>query len=242
MMRLLTVLSVFVVLASFCAPAAQAQDWEVEGELHIEDLGDPGTESNTNSLQNQPKIEGYVPFLEILSGQSNIGFGTVDYRKDSDPFGEFVLTITATSVGPLDVTYILSHEIIDVSTGTSFMMKSDLTVELIDMGDSGVTLTATGAMLAPGVTEEDGLGTTDVPLPTLFLAVDEVLNGEGSTSYSSEPRNYIRNNTTVEMFIGGSFQLSTGDKAILRGRFEIARDLVPVEDTTWGQIKALYDE
>ena len=241
-MRLLSILSALVVLASFCAPAAQAQDWEVEGELHIEDLGNPGQETNNSSLQNEPKVQSYIPFLEITSGQSNIGFGTVDYFKDSDPSGEFVLTITAASDGPLSVVYTLSHEIIDVSVGSSFMMKSDLTVELIDLGGSGVTLTATGAMLAPGVTEEDGLGTTDVPLPTLALANDEVLNGEGITSYSSGARNYIRNNTTVAMFIGGSFQLSTGNRAILRGRFEIASNLVPVDHSTWGQIKAAYAE
>jgi len=149
MMRVLTTLAVLVLLAAFWATAAQSQDWEVHGELHIEDLGDPGTESNTNSLQNEPKIQTYSPFLEITSGQSDIGFGTVDYAKDSDPFGDFVLTITATSVGFLDVIYTLNHEIIDVSVG-SFEMRSTLSVELIDLGGGGVTLTATGAMLAPG--------------------------------------------------------------------------------------------
>jgi hypothetical protein len=241
MMRLLTILAALVVLVAFWAPAAQSQDWDVEGEITIEDMGDPGQETNTNSLQNEPKIQGYIPFLEITSGQSNIGFGTIDYFKDSDPFGEFLITITATSEGLLDVIYSLSHECIDVSVG-SFMMRSDLSVELIDLGGGGVVLTATGAMMAPGVREEDGLGTDDFPLPSLALAIDEVLNGEGITTYSSEAQNYIRSNTTVAMLIGGRFQLTTGDKAILRGRFEIARDLVPVEATTWGAVKALYTE
>lgn len=240
MMRLLTILTGLVVLAAFWVTPVQAQ-WDAEGELSIEDQGDPGFPEVSNENYNgDPKIFNYVPFLEITSGSSNIGFGTVDYKKDSDPYGEFVLTITATSAGLLNVVYTLSHDIIDVSLG-SFMMKTDLTVELIDLGGGGVTLAATGPMLAAGVREEDGLGTTDVALPSIALANDAILNGEGFTSYSSGVVNYTRNNTTVAMLTGGSFNLTAGDRAILRGRFEIARNLVPVEPTTWGGIKALYE-
>ena len=243
MMRLLTVLAVFAVFGAFWTTTAQSQGWDAEGELEIEDMGDPGfPENNTNSANNDPKIYSYTPFLSINSGQSNIGFGTVDYVKDADPFGDFVLTINATSQGLLSVTYTLGHETIDVSGLGSFEMRSTLSVELIDLGGGGVTLTATGAMMAPGVTEEEGLGTTDVFLPSVALANDVILNGEGTTNYDSGIVSYTRTNTTVAMLIGGSFQLTPGDRAILRGRFEIEVDLVPVESTTWGGIKALYSE
>ena len=241
-MRLLTTLVVMLLVSAFFGIPAHAQsDWEVEGELTLEDLGDPGTESDTNNLQNEPKIQSYEPLLEIDSGASHIGFGTVDYYKDADPSGEFVLTITATSVGLLDVTFFLGHETIDVSFG-SLEMVSYLSVELIDLGGGGVVLTASGAMLAPGVREEEGLGTTDVPLPSVALAIDEVLNGEGVTEFNSGIVNYTRNNKTVAMFLGGRFQLTAGDQAILRGRFEIGSDIVPVENKTWSDVKALYSD
>jgi hypothetical protein len=47
-------------------------------------------------------------------------------------------------------------------------------------------------------------------------------------------------NPTVGMFMTGNFRLSAGDKAILRGRFEIDPDMVSVETKAWGEIKALY--
>ena len=230
---------VLLVLPSFWTVSAGAQDWEVEGELSIEDLGDPGFPENSNeSFNNQPKIQIYSPLLEITEGNSNIGFGTVDYSKDSDPFGDFVLTITATSQALLEVVFTLGHEMIDVSVG-SFEMRSTLSVELIDLGGGGVSLTAAGALLAPGVREVGGLGTVDILLPTVALAIDEILIGEGTTTYDSGIVNYTRNTTTVAMLIGGSFQLTAGDRAILRGRFEIDREL-PVVSRTWSEIKELY--
>jgi len=240
MMRLLTFLSVLVLLVTFGATAVQSQDWEVDGHIELEDLGDPGSESDNSSLQNQSKVETYTPLLEILVDNSNIGFCHVDYEKDSDPYGDFVITVTSTSVGFLSVVYTLRHECIDVSIG-SLEMISSLSVELIDLGDPGVQLTATGGMIAPGVEEEDGLGTTDRFLPTLILGNDEILNGAGTTNYNSGVQNFVGTNTTVAMILGGSFQLSPEDKVILRGRFEIAHT-VPVESATWGKIKALYTE
>ena len=238
-MRLHTIVGALLAFSVLWAVSAVAQDWDVEGELTIEDLGDPGQESNTSSLQNEPKIQSYEPLLEITSGQSSVGFGTVDYQKDSDPHGDFVLTITATSVGLLDVIFTLEHEMIDVSGLGSFEMMSTLSVELIDLGGGGVILTATGPMLAPGVTEDSGLGTTDVPLPSVALANDVILNGEGTTTYESGIVSYNRSETTVAMLMGGRFQLTAGDRAVLRGRFEFGTDL-PVEPETWGGTKALY--
>ena len=233
--------AVLLVLPTFWAASAGAQDWEVEGELSIEDLGDPGFPEVSNEIfNNQPKIQSYTPLLEITEGNSNIGFGTVDYEKDSDPHGDFVITITAASQGLLEVTYTLLHEMIDLSVG-SYQMRSTLSVELVDLGGGGVSLTASGAMLAPGVRDDDGLGTDDVLLASVALAIDQILIGEGTTNYDSGIVSYVRNNTTVAMLLGGKFQLTAGDRAILRGRFEIDREL-PVVSRAWGEIKALYQQ
>jgi len=77
-MRYLATAAALCVLAAVWAGSAGAQDWEVEGELTIEDQGDPGSENDNNNFQNQLKVETYTPLLEITADNSSIGFGTVD--------------------------------------------------------------------------------------------------------------------------------------------------------------------
>lgn len=218
---------------------AQSDDWEVEGELSIEDVDEPGIETATESLQNQGKVETYAPLLEIAESGTTPGFGTLTYVKDADPFGDFVLEITATSVGDLDVIYQIGHEIINVTIG-GFNVQTTLEVETIDLNGGGVTLTAPENLLTPGVVEDDGLADEQVPLPLFILGTNAVIVGEGTQTYDSGVRPYVGANPTVGMFMTGNFRLSAGDKAILRGRFEIDPDMVSVESRAWGEIKALY--
>jgi hypothetical protein len=138
------------------------------------------------------------------------------------------------------------HNIVDVSNGT-WSMRTTLTVQLIDLGGGGVFLrprsdaNPLGAVLIPGVLVDDGPGSDWVTQSALILGGTSY-NGEGTSGTDSGLQSYTGTDATVKMRMQGDWELSSGDRAIITGRFEITGGTVPVESTTWGRIKALYSE
>jgi hypothetical protein len=158
-----------------------------------------------------------------------------------------VITVTSESAGNLKVKFNVEHNIVDVSNST-WSMRTTLTVQLIDLNSSGTVFlrqrtdaNPLGAVLIPEVLEDDGFGGDWVTQNALVLG-NTNYNGEGTTGTDSGSMSYTGTITTLKMRMQGDWELSSGDRAIITGRFEITGGNVPVEGTTWGRIKALYGE
>jgi hypothetical protein len=249
-MRYPTTAAALLSFLAVWAIGAEAQGWEVEAEILLEDSIDPAQDESQNFTQNeQPKVFSYEPIILIeTASPDEPGDARIDYSKDSDPYGDFEITITSESVGDVKVWYRVEHNIVDLSGGT-WSMRTTLEVERIDLdGDEDVRVMVNpdgdfGVMLMPRVWVDDGLFAEWVEMSSLVLgnAFELPLTGEGTTQFQSGDHPYNITDESTRMAVDGDFMLSSGDRVIVRGRFEFF-DPTPVESVTWGAIKAQYNQ